>query len=149
MRGGMPAIDHTITVGAPAAAVFPYLTDPDKAVAWQSSLREARFAPEGPMQAGTRITEVRKILGRRMESTVEVTEFERERLLAGRVVSGPFPWEFRYTFDEADGSTRMNVHLEGEPAGFFRIAEPLVVRAMTRELKSDFATLKELVESGA
>ena len=136
-------------VDAPPAVVFEYLTDREKATIWQASLLEAYFKPDGPVQKGTEIHEVRKLLGRKLESTVEVTEFEPERLFGGRVRSGPVPWQFRYTFQDADGSTRVDFHMEGEPGGFFRLAEPLVVRTVARQLENDFSTLRELVETSA
>jgi uncharacterized protein len=142
----MATVDHTMTLQAEPAKVFEYLTDPEKETVWQSSLLEARFS--GPMQQGTRITEVRKFLGRRMESTVEVTELEPQRLFAGRVLSGPVPWEFRYALEGTDGATHLSFHAEGEPGRFFRLAEPLVVRALKKQLENDFSTLKEIVESG-
>jgi uncharacterized protein YndB with AHSA1/START domain len=143
----MATIDHTFTVDASPAVVFAHLTDPEKATVWQASLLEARFSPDAPMRKGTEIHEVRKLLGRKMESTVEVTGFEPDRLFEGRVRSGPVPWLFRYTFEGANGSTRVHFHMEGEPGGFFRLAEPLVVRTVEKQLENDFSTLKELVES--
>jgi hypothetical protein len=143
----MATVDHTFTVDAPPAAVFAYLTDPEKATVWQASLLEAQFSPDPPVRKGTEIHEVRKLLGRKIESTVEVTDFEQDRLFGGRVRSGPVPWHFRYTFEGADGSTRVDFHMEGEPGGFFRLAEPLVVRTVEKQLENDFSTLKELVET--
>ena len=143
----MATIDHRLTIRARPAVVFEYLTDPEKATVWPSSLLEARLEPDEPMRQGTRIIEVRKLLGRRLESVVEVTELERERHFAGRLSSGPVPFEFRYTLEESNGGTRLNFHMEGEPGGFFRLAEPLVVRRIKQQQESDFATLKELAEA--
>ena len=143
----MATVDHTFTVDAPAAVVFAYLTDREKATVWQASLLEARFSPDEPVHKGTEIHEVRKLLGRKIESTVEVTEFETDRVFGGRVRSGPVPWQFRYRFEEADGSTRIDFHMEGEPGGFFRLAEPLVVRTVQKQLENDLSTLKELIET--
>ena len=144
----MASVDRTLTVNAPPETVFGYVTDPEKATVWQSSLLEAQFQPEGPVRRGSEIHEIRKLLGRRIESTAEVTDFEQNRLFGGRVRSGPIPWSFRYTFEDADGATRIHFHIEGEPGGFFRLAEPLVVRTLEKQLDSDFATLKELAENG-
>jgi uncharacterized membrane protein len=143
----MAIVDHTFTVDAPPAVVFAYLTDLEKAPVWQASLLEAHLTPDGPIQTGTQIHEVRKFLGSKIESTVEVTEFEPERLFGGRVRSGPVPWRFRYTFEGVDGSTRIDFHMEGEPGGFFRLAEPLVVRTVEKQLVNDLSTLKELIET--
>lgn len=145
----MAKVDHTFTVEAPAAVVFEYLTDLEKGPVWQSSLLEAHLSPEGPIHKGTEISEVRKFLGRKMESTVEVTEFEQDRLFGGRVLSGPVPWEFLYSFEETNGSTRVDFHMEGEPGGFFKVAEPLVVRTVEKQLVADLSTLKELVETSS
>jgi hypothetical protein len=143
----MATVDQTFTVNAEPSVVFGYLTDPDQATIWQSSLLEARFEPEGPIRPGTQIHEVRKLLGRRIESIVEVTELEQNRVFGGRTTSGPIPWHFTYRFEEADGSTRIVFHMEGAPGGFFRIAEPIVVRTVEKQLTNDFSTLKELVET--
>jgi hypothetical protein len=37
--------------------------------------------------------------------------------------------------------------MEGQPGGFFRVAEPLVVRTVEKQLENDFSTLKDLVET--
>jgi hypothetical protein len=37
--------------------------------------------------------------------------------------------------------------MEGEPGGFFRLAEPLVVRTAEKQLENDFSTLKKLIET--
>ncbi len=143
----MATVDQTFTVDASPAAVFAYLTDREKATVWQASLLDAHFKPDAPVHKGTEIHEVRKLLGRKIESAVEVTEFEPDQLFGGRVRSGPVPWQFRYTLEGEDGSTRVNFHMEGEPGGFFRLAEPLVVRTVQKQLENDFSTLKELVET--
>src|SRR5437588_6601976 len=100
----MATVDHTFTVDASPAVVFAYLTDREKATVWQASLLEAHFTPDAPVHKGTEIHEVRKLLGRKIESTVEVTEFEPDRLFGGRVRSGPVPWQFLYTLEGADRS---------------------------------------------
>jgi hypothetical protein len=63
------------------------------------------------------------------------------------VRSGAVPWQFRFTFEGEGGSTRVDFHMEGEPGGCFRLAEPLVVRTVEKQLENAFSTLKELVET--
>jgi uncharacterized protein YndB with AHSA1/START domain len=145
----MASVEHTLSVARPPAEVFEYFVDAEKATSWQSSLVEASLDPAGPMRQGTRITETRRLLGRRMESVVEVTELEAPRAFAGRVVSGPVPLEFRYRFEDTGGGTRVDAHLEGDPGRFFRLAEPLVVRALRRQLVADLEALKEIAESAS
>jgi ligand-binding SRPBCC domain-containing protein len=141
------SLDHAVVIRAPAATVFDYFVDPAKATVWQSSLVEARLNPAGPIALGTRIAETRRLVGRKLESTVEVTELDPPRLFAGRATAGPVQWQFRHTLVEAEGVTTVRFHLEGEPGGFFRVAGPLVQRAMRRELETDLAALTRLAES--
>jgi hypothetical protein len=37
--------------------------------------------------------------------------------------------------------------LEGEPGGFFKLAEPLVERAVKRQIHADFEQLKDILEA--
>ena len=56
--------------------------------------------------------------------------------------------ETSYTWaDEGEGATRMTLRNRGEPAGFARIAAPLMARAMRRANENDLAKLKALLES--
>ncbi len=143
----MARVDHELTIARPPEEVFTYLTDPAKLPEWQSGAIEARKETDGPMGVGTTITEVRKFLGRRIESTLEVTEYEPGKRFSLRVVSGPVPGEARQTLAPVDGGTRLAVELEAEPGGFFKLAEPVVVRAAKRMFESDYGNLKDLLEA--
>ena len=142
-------ITRSITIARPAADVWEYLTDPEKVEQWQVSAVEIRKESEGPMNVGSKLTDVRKFLGRRMELEMEVTEFEPERRFAIRAASGPFPFESRQTLSAADGSTTVDVTLEGNPGGFFKLAAPLVQHRAERQLETDLETLKDLLEARA
>ena len=145
----MVRAEHTVTVNRPVSEVFAYLTDVDNLAQWQDSVIEARKDSEGPVTTGTRFTEARKFLGRRVESTMEVTEHDPERRFSLKVLSGPVPFQVSHAFEEANGGTRIRIVVEGEPGGFFKVAEPLVGRQAKRQLQGDFDTLKDLLESGS
>ncbi len=143
----MVRVEDSIVVSRPIAEVFAYLTDPETLPEWQGSCLEARLDGDGPMRAGSRVVETRKFLGRRMESTMEVAEYEPPRRFAVKVGSGPVPFTATNSLSEADGGTRIDAVIEAEPGGFFRLAEPLVVRAVERELRNNLATLKDVLEA--
>ena len=141
----MVRVDSEVVINRPASEVFSYLTDPEKAPEWQSSLIEAHA--EGPMRVGTKVSEIRKFLGRRMESTLEVTEYEPDRKFSMRILSGPVPFEVEHTLETEDGRTRLRWVGTGEPGGFFKLAEPLVARQARRQFRGDFETLMDLLEA--
>lgn len=143
----MARAEHSVVIDRPPDQVFAYMTDPGRISEWQASALEATQESPGAMAVGTRVREVRKFLGMRMESVVEVTAYEPGKAFGLKVVSGPIPFEVRQTFEPADSGTKIDVVIEGEPGGFFRLAEPLVVRAVGRELANNLATAKDLLES--
>lgn len=139
------AIDRTFVIPAKPATVFEYLTDPARARTWQGSLIEVELDPPGPMRRGTRIRETRRFLGRTIESTVDVTEFEPDTLFGGVVRVRPSPWTFSYRLEEAGGATRVHARLQGKPGGLFRLGANVALRVAEQELAKDFATLAEVV----
>jgi uncharacterized protein YndB with AHSA1/START domain len=143
----MVTVEDTIVVERPIEEVFAYFTDPARIPEWQSSALEAHLDGEGPMRAGSTVREKRKFLGRRMESTMEVLEYEPPRRFKIKASSGPVPFEVTNTLSAAGGATRIDAVLEGEPGGFFRLAEPLVARAVARELRNNLETLKDVLET--
>jgi len=63
--------------------------------------------------------------------------------------SGPFPLQVTVTFEPLEGGTRVNTTIEGEPGGFFKLAEPLIVSVSKRQSQSDLDNLKDLMEANA
>jgi carbon monoxide dehydrogenase subunit G len=143
----MARAEHTVVVERPPEEVFAFLTDLQTVPEWQSGAVEVR-EPGEPLAVGTTYVEVLKFLGKRIEATVEVTEYKPGRSFAIRTLSGPIPFEVRHRLESSDGgATRLHVVLEGEPGGFFKLAEPLVMRTAQHQLANDFAALKRMVEA--
>ena len=141
----MIRVSESIVVERPIDDVFAYLTNPETVGEWQGSALEARLE-DGPMRAGSRVVETRKFLGRRIESTMEVLEYEPPTRFVIATRSGPVPFTVTNVLSAENGATRVEATLEGEPGAFFRLAEPLVGRAAEREIRSTFATLKDVME---
>jgi len=144
----MITIDFDLTIGRQPEEVFAYLEDPEKVVQWQGWAVDIQQETDGPRGVGTRFRDERKFLGRKIDSTVEFTEYEPPRTLGLKVSSVPIPFRVRQTLEPAGEGTRVVVHAEGEPGGFFKLAEPIVARAAERQMKGDFETLKDLLEGG-
>ncbi|MEA2507739.1 MAG: hypothetical protein QOH48_2357 [Actinomycetota bacterium] len=64
------------------------------------------------------------------------------------MVSGPIPVKMTQTLESpTPGTTSITVSGEGQPGGFFKLAEPLVGRQAEHHWQQDFGTLKDLVEA--
>jgi uncharacterized membrane protein len=140
-------LEHEVVIERPLDAVFAYATDPANAPEWQASVLSTSKTIDEPMRSGVRWTEVRNFLGRRIQATLEATEYEPGRLFALKTVSGAVAIEVRHLFEPFDGGTRIRVLAEGNPGRLGRLGGRFVRRAAEREVKGDFARLKELLEA--
>ncbi|MEK7807225.1 MAG: SRPBCC family protein [Chloroflexota bacterium] len=143
----MARTEASVVIKRPAAAVFAFLTDIGKGTQWQASVMEASKTSEGPVGVGATGREVRRFMGRQMETTFEVTEFEHDRKISFKSTSGPIAMRGRYTLEPAVGGTRLSIVVDGELDGVLKLAEPMVVQSVKRQLDADFGTLKDLLEA--
>ncbi|HRI48745.1 MAG TPA: hypothetical protein PLW65_01075 [Pseudomonadota bacterium] len=89
-----------------------------------------------------------KFLGKKMTYLVEVTAHGEEQFVEMRVKE-PFPMHIRYELADHRGGTLARIRCQGEGAGFFRIAGPLLSRMVRRSVTNDLENLKECLEGSA
>ena len=144
----MLKIESTAVINRPVEEVFAVLSNLENSPKWSSAFLEVTKTSEGPIGVGTAWRAVQKAFGQGLESEVEVTEYEPNRKWTQKGKS-PFPVQIQATFESVDGGTRVNLRLEGEPGGFFKLAEPLVAMMAKRNIEGDLANLKDLMEAHA
>ena len=128
--------------------VFRYASDPANAPEWYENIASAEWRSAPPLELGSQFAFVASFLGRRLEYTYEVRELvPGERLVMG-TADGPFPMETAYAWADAPaGGTQMTLRNRGEPAGYSKIAAPLIATAMRRANRNDLARLKRILET--
>jgi uncharacterized membrane protein len=110
---------------------------------WIGALDDVRLVQEEPLQ----VARVASFLGKRIEYVNEVVEHEPGRRLVMRSVKAPFPMTVRYEFEDADGGgSLMRIRTQGDASGFYRLAGPLLARAVKRGLERDLRQLKANLE---
>jgi uncharacterized protein YndB with AHSA1/START domain len=145
----MAKLEISTVINRPLEEVFAFVSNPENYPKWLSSSTEVKITSRGPVGVGTTFRPVVTFLGRRMEGESEVTEYEPNRVYATKSKSGPFPVENRSTFERVEGGTRITFTAAAEPGGFFKLAEPLLVRMLKRQFEGDFANLKNMMEAHA
>lgn len=145
----MVKVEGTVVINRPIEEVFAFLTNPDNSSLWQGMVLEAKQTSEGPVGVGTTGQVVGQFLGRRMESTWEVTEFELNRKATLKTTSGPIPYMNSATLEPVEEGTKVTLVAEYEVGGFFKLAEPILARMAQRQAETDYANLKDLVEAQA
>jgi carbon monoxide dehydrogenase subunit G len=135
--------EHELEIARAPDDVYAFLADPVNLPKWQHEVLEVR------RESDTQFTEVRTFVGRRIESTLEVTAAEPGREFALRSSAGPVHFAVRHLLEPAaEGRTRLRVIGESEGAGsLFKLGGRLLRRAVERRAREDFQRLKELLES--
>ncbi|HET9589412.1 MAG TPA: SRPBCC family protein, partial [Anaerolineales bacterium] len=68
----MIKVEHSVIIERPVPEVFAFVADPANNTKWQEGLVESHLDSPGPMGVGSQVVDVRKFIGRDMESRLEV-----------------------------------------------------------------------------
>jgi hypothetical protein len=110
---------------------------------------------EGPVKVGTKYTMVRELPNGHVENIYEVVDYAENRKLSIKIVSGPTPFLYRYSFRPKGSFTELSLDAEVEKEGLVevlgakaRIAPEFVLAGFVRRgVEENFRTLKNLLES--
>jgi carbon monoxide dehydrogenase subunit G len=108
----MAKVERTLTSTRPVQDVFAFVSNLGNLSQFQEGLSDVRVTSGGPTAVGSKATGVRHILGRRVEQTFEVVEYVPNQKFAMKGQGGPLSTEARYTFEPAEGGTRVKVLFE-------------------------------------
>ncbi|MBE0682989.1 MAG: SRPBCC family protein [Anaerolineales bacterium] len=140
-------VESSVVINKPLEEVFAFASNGENTTKWQGGVEEV--IPDGPPNVvGSRYTEVRKFMGQEMKSIMEVTAFEPNVKWAAKVIKGPVPFEVTVTYEKVGSATKMSTRVEGEPKGFFKIAEGMLAGQLEKSLQEDGERLKKLLEGG-
>jgi carbon monoxide dehydrogenase subunit G len=139
-------IELTVEIARTPEEVFALLSDVERLPEWQTSAVEAHT--EGPLAQGSRITETRRLLGREVDSELEVVAYEPPKRLTLRSLGGPVRFTVDHELVAQDGGTRLTLVAEAEPGGLMRFTGPMIARTAEQQFRQDFDRLKALLESG-
>ena len=128
----------TIEIARTPQDVFSYLTDVSNLPAWQTGVKTATLR-DG------RIEESRTLLGKELNTTLEIVEQDEPHLFTLRALDGPALITVRHELEPADGGTRLTVTADGKVPGGF--AAGLLARGAERQFRKDFERLKQILES--
>jgi uncharacterized protein YndB with AHSA1/START domain len=141
----MIKVESSVVINKPLAEVYAYVSGGEHSTEWQGGV--ISVVNEGPPNTvGSRFVETRKFMGQDMKTTLEIVAVEPNAKWASKVVKGPVPYEVTVTFEASGAGTKMTTKVEGEPTGFFKIAEGMVAGQLEKSLAEDGQRLKKLLE---
>ena len=148
----MPTVEDSITIDRSPEDVWAFLTTTDNLPAFESQITRLEQLTDGDVGLGTRWEGATNVLGRKLEWTTEMVEFEPPRRSRTKSVKGKLPFEITYTLTPSGNGTHFTYRIEAESGlgGLFgKLGDPLVQRAQARTVKTNLANLKELIEASA
>lgn len=140
------SVEDEVTINRPRREVFAVLADKQRLPAWVAGVKRAKRLSTGPLGPGTTYSIVGNMLGRRLESTYEITGYEPPTELSGRMASSMFTFSETYRLDEEDGATVVRLRAVAEPGRSMRFLWPVLAVAVPKQVKSDHRRLKSMLE---
>ena len=141
-------VEQTLRVSRPPGVVFDYLTNPSNLPEWQTAKTSVEQLTDGPPGLGTRVLERTKGPGgKEFDQIIEFTEFDRPKRVHVHVVEGPYPVDGTWTFEAADGGTRLRFVAEGELKGLMRLLKPVATRLVGRQFAGYHENLRRNLEA--
>ena len=145
----MNEFEVVTVIERPVEAVFAFLVDPTKTADWTPGVTEARQTSDGPVGVGTTVLFIGRFLGRGFESLSECTDYVPNQKFTSKSISGPIHLEVDSTLQAVEGGTRLATVYRGESRGFFKLAEPVIVRLTKKHFETAAENLKALLEADA
>jgi hypothetical protein len=127
--------------------VFSFVTTPENDFQWQYGTLASTQLSQGEVGIGTLFRTIGHFMGRRVESTYEVTEFEPNKKFGFKSLSGPMHSHTLYTFEVIDGTTSMNIATQANPGDLFRTTDVIVEKKVKKQYKENLAMLKDVLEA--
>jgi len=137
------------TIGRPVDEVFAVIRDVARTPVWTPGLTEARQTGEGPLEPGAPLVYRGTFLGRSYESPAVCTALTENKQFATKSTAGPVYIEIDTTVEPVPAGTQVTSFYRGESRGFFKLAEPLVVRLTRKHFETAADNLRALLEDHA
>jgi len=140
-------LEMSTMIYRPAKQVFDFVSTPENDFQWQyGTLATARLS-EGVSKKGTAFRSIGHLLGRRVQGTFEVIEYEPHSEYGFKSLSGPMHSQTSYAFEKANGGTRITISTRAHVVDFFQMNERLLGKKIKKQLKENLTLLKSLLEA--
>jgi hypothetical protein len=136
-------------IACPVDEVFAVIQDVAKTPVWTPGLSEVRITSDGPLEPGSTLLYQGTFLGRRYDTPAVCTALSPDKQFATKSTSGPVHIEIDTTLESVDGGTQATTCYRGESRGFFKVAEPLLVRLAKKHFETAWENLRTLMEDDA
>ena len=144
----MYKFETSIFINCHPQDVFNYVTNLDNFATWQKGDETFQWITEGPPGVGSTYKVVTSLLGRKIESELEITDWEFPNQYSFRGTSGPLTLLTTRKF-EAQGEGTLLIHTGRiELRGLFKMFEGLIGKSTEKANVTSYPNLKKILEAG-
>jgi hypothetical protein len=140
-------IGSSIVISRPLGQVFNFISSSANDSDWQYGTLASGQSSGGAARLGTAFGTIGHLVGRRNQSTFEVTEYEPDRQYGYKSLSGPLHLRTLWMFAAVDGRTELKVSTQASPTNSLRDQETALEKYMQKQLKEDLKRLKSILEA--
>lgn len=142
----MVHIEGKIVINRPVEMVFDFVADECNEPRYNPDMLRVEKVTDGPIGPGTQFRAETTSMGRTIEMIIEVTVYDRPRLLASSTRLSYMDIYGTLTFDRVGDGTRMGWSWDVKPRGVFRLMTPFIGIAGKRQEDRNWKNLKHYLE---
>lgn len=136
-------------IDKPIKDVFTFVSNPNNMSKWNSAVVSIQQVTPGAVGVGTKFKTVGEAMGRRLEGEMQVQSFEPDNKCGFQLQAGPMQMNLSMSFKTVGTGTKLNLNVQGNPAGVFKLAEGLMTGQVKSLMEGNLTKLKSVLESGA
>ncbi len=142
----MAQFKTSLVIHRPIEIVFAFVSNYQNSPRWVSGTMKHQKMTPGPIGVGTVIHTTGRVAGLRVEAMRMVTVYEPPVKYAFKSDYQQIPFTTTFLFEPVQSGTRLTVVVEGEPAGLFKAAAPLILGTLRQQVEGDLRRLKNILE---
>jgi carbon monoxide dehydrogenase subunit G len=142
-------LDLGTLIDKPVKDVFAFVANPNNMSKWNSAVVSLQQVTPGEVGVGTKFKSIGEMMGRRIEGEMQITAYEPDARCGFQVNAGPMQVNMTMSFKTVGTGTKISLNAQGNPAGFFKIAEGMMAGRVKSMMEENLVRLKSVLEKGA
>jgi hypothetical protein len=138
----------TINIEAPLEEVFRTISLASEFSNAIPHILEIEFLSEIHEGIGTKFRETRLMNNRKTTTTLEVTEFDRNKSIRIIAIAGGTTWDSLFSVKQEENHVKLTLEMEARPHHIFaKIMNYFIKDMLQKALKNDLKSVKEYCEN--
>jgi len=139
-------LDFGTLVDKPINEVFAFVANPNNMPKWNSAVVSLEQVTPGDVTVGTKFKTKAEMMGRSIEGEMQVIAYEPDTKCGFQVNAGPMQVNITLSFKTVGTGTKISLNAQGNPAGFFKLAEGVMTSRVKSMMEENLTRLKSQLE---